>query len=71
MPYELSDQFYAVCFYMGGSWVYDSLHDITTEQKRLLVDNFTDSVGHFALAELVDHVKNDGPIPKCMEKRIG
>ena len=64
----MDDQFYAVTFYMGGSWVYDALHDISDEQKKHLIMGFIDQCGKQALNDLILHQADPDnvPIPACL-----
>jgi len=65
------DSLNAICFYMGGSWVYQALHNISHVNKRVLLLEFIDNVGQDVLDETITYIKNnhEGPMPKWLEQR--
>lgn len=63
--------FNAICFYMGGSWVYQALHDVPESFKQKLKLQFIDNVGEEELEETIAYVKGgcEGPMPKWLAQQ--
>ena len=64
------DQLNAICFYMGGSWVYDSLHNMPESNKQRLLGEFINNLGQDELDKTIAYLNNDhkGPMPKWLEQ---
>ena len=64
-------QLNSITFYMGGSWVYDSLHDMPESNKQRLLGEFIDTHGQEVLDETIAYQANDyqDPMPKWLQQR--
>jgi len=67
------EQLSAITFYMGGSWVYQALHDMPDANKRVLLGEFIDNIGQDVLDETIAYLNNDyqGPMPQWLADRCG
>lgn len=64
-------QLQAISFYLGGSWVYDSIYDMPDSNKERLLAEFIDCHGQDVLDETIAYIQRDhaDPMPKWLANR--
>ena len=56
---------------MGGSWVYDALHDMPDANKAILLFEFISSVGQDVLDETISYLSSQqDPMPSWLVDRL-